>query len=57
MAQPHLGAKRGLRAVMRNLFAWLLVFIVVFPLLWMVSSSLKRKDELFGTHPRQPTYM
>ena len=30
VAQPHLGAKRGLRAVLRNLFAWLLVFIVVF---------------------------
>ncbi len=39
------------RAVLRNLVAWLLIGVVVFPLFWMVSSSLKHKDELFATPP------
>jgi multiple sugar transport system permease protein len=50
---------RVARAVLRNVVAWLLVGLIVFPLFWMVSSSLKPRQELFATPPtlipRQPT--
>lgn len=43
--------RRLSRAVLRNLISWFLILVVVFPLLWMVSSSFKEKEELFATPP------
>lgn len=40
-----------LRTLGRNVFAWSIVLLVAFPLLWMVLTSLKPQSELFAIPP------
>ena len=40
-----------LRKLATNAFAWLVVLVVAFPLLWMVLTSLKPQSELFAIPP------
>jgi multiple sugar transport system permease protein len=40
-----------LRRVMFNLFAWFVVLLIAFPLLWMILTSLKPQSELFLIPP------
>lgn len=42
---------RILRRIAWNLFAWTLVFLVAFPLVWMVLTSIKPQFELFRIPP------
>ncbi|MCC2099072.1 MAG: carbohydrate ABC transporter permease [Hyphomicrobiales bacterium] len=47
-------SKRGreyLKVICLTVLAWVIVVIVVFPLLWMVSSSLKAETEMITIHP------
>ena len=39
------------RASLFNLFAWTVVVVVSFPLIWMVVTSLKPQTELFRIPP------
>ena len=43
--------RRRLRAALQTFCALLLTLIVVFPLYWMLISSLKSTDELLLSHP------
>jgi multiple sugar transport system permease protein len=42
---------RVLRRIAFNLFAWTVVFVVAFPLVWMVITSVKPQFELFRNPP------
>jgi multiple sugar transport system permease protein len=40
-----------IRAMLRNLFAWAVVLLLAFPLLWMAITSVKPQSELFRIPP------
>src|SRR5688572_3994528 len=40
-----------LRRILLNVFAWTIVFVVSFPLLWTIVTSLKPQTELFRIPP------
>ncbi|MEO1227232.1 MAG: carbohydrate ABC transporter permease, partial [Pseudomonadota bacterium] len=42
---------RILRKLGFNLFTWILVLLVAFPLVWMILTSLKPQTELFRIPP------
>ena len=39
------------RHILRNLLAWTMVLVIVFPLIWMILTSLKPQTELFMIPP------
>ncbi|MBX3498047.1 MAG: carbohydrate ABC transporter permease [Alphaproteobacteria bacterium] len=42
---------KPLRRILFNIFAWTIVFVVAFPLLWTIVTSLKPQTELFRIPP------
>jgi ABC-type glycerol-3-phosphate transport system permease component len=44
-------ARAHLKVIALTLVAWALVIVVVFPLVWMVSTSLKGPTEVISSHP------
>ncbi len=54
------GQRSFARKLMFNAFAWTMVLVIVFPLIWMILTSLKPQSELFmippGFFPEQVTF-
>ena len=40
-----------MRRILFNLFAWFVVLVITFPLLWMILTSVKPQSELFQIPP------